>query len=71
MLAQVDLRQAIHYVWYIVIAGLIFSLLWWLIGYCEIPAPFAKVARVVLAILAVMVLIGVLLSLAGVPIVRY
>jgi len=49
----------------ILIIGVIFGLLWWLIGYCSIPEPFNKVARVILAIVAVIFLINVLLSLSG------
>jgi hypothetical protein len=50
---------------YLIVAGLIFGLLWWLIGYCGLPAPFDRVARVIIAVLAVLVIIGVLLSLVG------
>lgn len=56
---------------YLIVFGLIFWLLWWLIQYCAIPEPFNKVARVVVAIFAVIVVIGVLLSVAGHPIVRW
>ncbi len=52
----------------LIIVGLIFGLLWWLIDYCALPAPFAKVARVVLALVAVLFVIGVLLSFVGVRI---
>jgi hypothetical protein len=50
---------------YLVVAGLIFWLLWWLISYVGLPQPFDKVARVVLAVAAVLVVIGVLLSLVS------
>ena len=53
-------------IWIIVI-GCIFGLLWWLIGYVGLPEPFNKVARVVLAVLAVLLLINVLLGVAGTP----
>lgn len=53
-------------VWLIVIA-IIFWLLWWLIGYIGLPEPFNKIARVAIAIVAVLVLINFLLSLAGSP----
>lgn len=57
-------------VW-IIVAGLIFGLLWWLIGYCGLPEPFNKLARIVLAIVAVLFLIGILLSLVnGQPLFR-
>lgn len=55
----------------IIVAGLIFYLLWWLIGYCGLPEPFNKVARVILAIVAVIFLINVLLQVGGMtPLVR-
>ena len=47
------------------IAGLIFYLLWWFIGYVGIPEPFNKVARVVIALVALIYLINLLLSLSG------
>lgn len=50
---------------YLIVGGLIFGLLWWLIGYCGLPAPFDKVCRIILAIMAVLFIIGVLLSLVG------
>ena len=56
-------------VWIIVI-GCIFGLLWWLIGYVGLPEPFNKVARVVLAVIAVLILINVLLGLVGTPMFR-
>jgi uncharacterized membrane protein len=57
-------------VWLIVI-GCIFVLLWWLIGYVGLPEPFNKVARVVVAVIAVLLLINVLLGLVGMPLVRW
>ena len=56
---------------WILIAGVIFWLLTWLIGYCGVPEPFAKVARVVIAIVAVLVLINALLMVAGHPLVTW
>lgn len=55
----------------LVIFGLIFYLLWWLIGYAGLPAPFDKVARVILALVAVIFLINFLLGLAGHPIIGW
>lgn len=54
---------------YLVVIALCFGLLWWLVDYCALPEPFNKVARVIIAVASVVVLIGVLLSLAGHPIV--
>ncbi len=52
---------------WIVVYGLIFWLLWWLIAYIAPPEPFAKIARVILALAAVILLINVLLGIAGHP----
>ena len=56
---------------YIVILGIVFWLLWWLVNYINPPEPFKKVANVVLAVAAVLVLIGVLMGIAGHPIIRW
>lgn len=57
-------------VW-VVVMGLVFYLLWWLIGYVGLPEPFNKVATVILAVAAVVFLIGVLMQVAGMPLVRW
>lgn len=62
---MISISAAVTIVLYLIVAGLIFGLLWWLVGYCGLPQPFDKVARVILAILAVFVIIGILLSIAG------
>jgi predicted tellurium resistance membrane protein TerC len=61
----------LQFVVYIVVAGLIFWLLWWLIAYVGLPEPFNKVARVVVAVVAVLFLISVLLGLAGKPVIKW
>ena len=56
----------------VIVVGLIFYLLWWLVGYIALPAPFDKVVRVILAVVAVLFLINVLLQVAGMtPLVRF
>ncbi len=68
---MISLTGAVTIVIYLIVAGLIFGLLWWLVDYCGIPEPFHKAAKVGLAILAVLVIIGLLLSLVtGTPIFR-
>jgi hypothetical protein len=62
---MISISAAVTVVVYLVVAGLIFSLLWWLVNYVNPPEPFKKIANVVLAILAVLVVIGILLSLVG------
>lgn len=68
---MISLSAAVMVVVYLLIAGLIFGLLWWLVGYCGLPEPFNKIAHVALAILAVLVIIGILMSLvSGQPLFR-
>jgi hypothetical protein len=68
---MLSLTALVSVVVYLIVAGLIFWLLWWLINYVGLPEPFRKVASVILAILAVLVVIGILLSLVnGTPIFR-
>lgn len=62
---MISLSAAVMIIVYLIVGGLIFYLLWWLIGYCGLPEPFNKVARVILAVLAVLVVIGLLLSFVG------
>ena len=62
---MISIGGAVTVIMYLIVAGMIFGLLWWLINYVAPPEPFRKVANVILAILAVMVVIGILLSLVG------
>ncbi len=50
---------------YLVVAAIIFGLLWWVTD--DIKEPFRWVAKIILKIAAVFVIIGILLSLAGGP----
>ena len=68
---MIDASLLIHAVVYLIVLGLVFWLLHWLLGQIAIPEPFNKVARVVLAVAAVLVVIGVLMSLIGQPLVRW
>ena len=60
---MISLSGAVTILVYLIVAGLVFGLLWWLLNYCALPEPFNKIAHVVLAVLAVFVIIGILLSL--------
>ena len=62
---MISLSGAVTVIVYLLVAGLVFYLLWWLVNYINPPEPFKKVATVVLAVLAVLVAIGILLSLVG------
>jgi hypothetical protein len=64
---MISLSAVITVVIYLVVAGLIFWLLWWLVNYIAPPEPFRKVANVILAVAGVLVVCGILLSLVGGP----
>ena len=49
----------------LVVAGLIFWLLLWLIGFAGLPEPFAKVAKIILAVIAVIFIINLLLGMTS------
>ena len=66
---MITLSALVYVVVYLIVAGLILWLLHWLIGYVGLPEPFAKIARVILAVVAVLIAIGVLLDLIGHPII--
>ncbi len=50
----------------LVIVGLVFYLLWWLVGYIGLPEPFNKVIQVLIALVAVIYLLSVLTGMAPV-----
>jgi ABC-type glucose/galactose transport system permease subunit len=62
---MISIQGAVTAIIYLIVGGLIFFLLNWLIDYVGIPEPFHKIAKVILAILAVLVVIGLLLSFVG------
>jgi hypothetical protein len=55
----------------LVVVGIICWLCWWFISYIGLPAPFNKVARVLIALVAVIFLINFLLGLTGTPLIRW
>jgi hypothetical protein len=55
---------------YLLVVGGIFWLLLWLIGYIGIPEPFSKVAKIIIMVVGVLILINVLLSFVGHPLVN-
>lgn len=69
ILASISGQSLVQTLIWVVVVGLICYLLVWLIGYAGVPEPFAKIARVIIALFAVLFLINVLLSLAGHPVV--
>lgn len=56
----------------LIVVGAVCWLLWWLVGFIGLPEPFNKIARVVVAVVAVLFLINLLLGLSGsAPIVKW
>jgi len=55
----------------LIVVALICWLLWWLVGYMGLPEPFNKIARVIIAVIAVVFLINMLLGLGGHPLIRW
>lgn len=62
MLAQMDEKSLVRIVLRVLIIGIVVGLLWWLIDYCGVPEPFRKVAKVIIAIVAVVFLVNMLLT---------
>jgi hypothetical protein len=52
----------------VIVLGLVFYVLWWLLGRIGLPEPFGKVAEVLLALIAVVLLLGVLFGHVSVPV---
>ncbi len=70
MLAAISGSDVVNFFVWVVVAGLIFFLLNWLIDYVRVAEPFNRVLKVVLAVMAVLVIINALLALTGNPIVK-
>lgn len=68
---MIEASALISFLVWIIVLGLIAYLLWWLLQQVGLPEPFNKIARVVLAVVIVLVLINLLLSLIGHPLIRF
>lgn len=71
ILAAISGEHLVDGVIWVIVAAVVFGLLQWLIGYVELKEPFAKVAKVILAIAAVIILINALFSIAGKPFIKW
>ena len=67
LIAAISGNQLLHAVVWVIIAGVIFWLVNWLITYVGVPEPFNKVAKVIVAIVAVVFLVNALLTIVGKP----
>jgi hypothetical protein len=63
---MISISGAVTIIVYLIIGGVIFALLRWLINSSPIDPKFKEIANWVLIVLAVLVLIGVLLNFAGI-----
>jgi hypothetical protein len=71
IIAAVSGSSLLNAVIWIIIAGVIFWLLNWLIAYVGIPEPFQKVAKVIIAVAVVIILINALMTIAGRPFISW
>lgn len=66
---MISLSGAVTFILYLLVCGLVFGLLYWLIVYCEREFPgfplFFKLARIALVFVAVLVIIGLLIHVVG------
>lgn len=65
MLAAVSGGSLVSLLITVIVVGLIAYLLWWLVAYVGLPAPFDKVCRVLIALAAVLFLINAILQVTG------
>jgi hypothetical protein len=54
----------------VIILGLVFYVLYWLLGRIPLPAPFAVIAQVILGLIVVVVLLGLLFGGISIPVLR-
>lgn len=54
----------------ILVLCLIFGLIWWIFTLIPLPAPFCQVARIIIAVIFLIVVIYELLPLIGHPLLR-
>lgn len=52
---------------YIILLGLVFYVLWWALAKIGLPAPFDKVAQVVIVLLVVVALLGIVTGSIALP----
>lgn len=62
---MISISGAVTIIIYLIVGGLVFWLLNFLIDYVNPPEPFQKITKVVLVVLVVLVCIGILLTIVG------
>lgn len=71
LMAEISGSAVVHLLIWVICIGTVFYLLHWLIGYVGLQDPWNKVAKIILAVAAVILLINALLTLAGHPFIRW
>ena len=67
-----DVGSLVHLLIWLIVIGLIFAVLWWGIAQIGLPEPFAKIAKAIIVIVAVLILVNFLLGLSGgAPVIRW
>ena len=64
---NLSIAGLVELILYLCIVGGVVWLLLWIIGYVGIPEPFAKVAKIIIMVFAVLLLINLLLGFLGTP----
>ncbi len=62
---MISISGLVYAVLYLIIIGVIVWLLIWLVDYCGIPEPFHKIAKILIAVVSVIICILLLLSLVS------
>jgi len=70
-LAMVSGEQLLNALLILVVWGVIMWILWWGLGKIAPPEPWMKVGTVILVIITVVVLVNILLSLIGHPLIKW
>lgn len=68
VISAISLNALVEIVIYLVVVGLILWCIWWFIAYVGLPEPFNKIARVLVALVALVIVVNLLLGLVGTPV---
>jgi hypothetical protein len=66
LFAEISGDTLVNALIYLVVYGVVAGLLWWIVDFAGLPAPFNKVAKVLIALVAVILVIRLLLRVTGV-----
>lgn len=71
MLAAISGDSLLTAIVWLVIAALIFWVCWWGLGKLALPEPFNKIITVLLVLFVVLVVVNILLTLIGHPLIHW